>query len=174
MAALPKSKIKGVIAAVVLATGISAGAAALLVPEVVRHEGEVLHGYLDPIGIPTKCYGDTRNVIVGKAYSQNECLDSLSEQLGRHINGVLRCAPGVEHSEQMTAAFSLLAYNIGEGAFCRSSVARRFKAGDYAGACSAIEMWDKAGGKVLAGLVKRRAEERALCERGLAAMEAAR
>ncbi len=68
------------------------------------------------------------------------------------------------------AAFVSLAYNIGASAFCKSTVVKRFKSGDYYGACAAIEMWNQAGGKVWPGLVVRRADERAMCERGIPAM----
>ncbi|MBE5527621.1 glycoside hydrolase family 24, partial [Laribacter hongkongensis] len=61
-------------------------------------------------------------------------------------------------------AFVSLAYNIGSGAFCSSTLVRKLNAGDYAGACAEIDRWIYAGGKRLPGLVKRRAEERARCE----------
>ena len=59
-------------------------------------------------------------------------------------------------------AFLSLAYNIGPSAFKRSSALRKFNAGDKAGAVNAIKLWNKAGGKVLKGLERRRAAERAL------------
>ncbi|PRG74053.1 glycosyl hydrolase, partial [Burkholderia multivorans] len=66
------------------------------------------------------------------------------------------------------------AYNVGAGAYCGSTTAKRFNAGDWKGACRALNeadngrpQWVTAGGRVLPGLVKRRAEERALCERDL-------
>ena len=55
-----------------------------------------------------------------------------------------------------------LAYNIGPGAFAKSSALRKFNAGDKAGAANAILLCNKAGGKVLGGLVRRREAERAL------------
>lgn len=157
----------------VVAATIGLSAAAILVPFVAGHEGEVLQGYLDPVGVATKCYGDTNDVVAGKAYTQDECLQSLASQLVAHAEPVLVCAPGVASSPEMTAAFVSLAYNIGTSAFCRSTVVRLYKAGDYAGACAAIEMWKYAGGKALPGLVKRRADERRLCERGVPAMGSA-
>lgn len=147
-----------------LAGVVGALAASLLYVIVPSHEGEVLTTYYDPVGIATVCYGDTAPdmAIPGVTYTREECLQSLEKQLIAHAEPVLACTPGVDQSPEMTAAFVSLAYNIGTGAFCRSTVAKRFNAGDYAGACAAIEMWNKAGGKVLPGLVKRRADERAL------------
>lgn len=96
-----------------------------------------------------------------------ECLRALEKQLIAHAEPVLKCTPGLkDHPKQLAAAVSL-AYNIGPNAYCRSTVAKRFNAGDWAGACAAFEMWNRAGGKVLKGLVRRRADERRLCETDL-------
>ena len=54
------------------------------------------------------------------------------------------------------------AYNVGVGALKQSTALRKLNAGDYAGAADALTMWTKYNGKVLAGLVRRRKEERAL------------
>jgi len=59
-------------------------------------------------------------------------------------------------------AFVSLAYNIGPSAFGGSTALRRFNLGDKHGAADAMLMWDKAGGKVLKGLQRRRAAEREL------------
>lgn len=59
-------------------------------------------------------------------------------------------------------AFVSLAYNIGPPAFGRSSALRKFNAGDKRGAADALLLWNQAGGKVVTGLVRRRAAERAL------------
>jgi lysozyme len=60
-------------------------------------------------------------------------------------------------------AFVDAAYNIGVAAFCRSSMARRANAGDMAGACDALLLWNKVDGREVAGLTRRRQAERALC-----------
>ena len=159
-----------------LAAVVGVTAAGLLLVSVPAHEGEVLTSYQDPVGVWTVCYGDTDPAVAvpGATYSREDCLKSLERQLVAHAEPVLACAPGVDASPEMAAAFVSLAYNIGAGAFCRSTVARRYRAGDYAGACAAIEMWNRAGGRVLPGLVRRRADERALCERGIPTVQAAR
>jgi lysozyme len=48
-------------------------------------------------------------------------------------------------------------------AFCHSTLNKKLNSGDYDGACKELLKWDKAGGKVLPGLVKRRQEEYAQC-----------
>ena len=65
-------------------------------------------------------------------------------------------------NENEFGAFVSLAYNIGPGAFARSTALKRFNAGDKAGAANAMLAWNKAGGKVYEGLKRRRAAERAL------------
>ncbi|CAJ6385736.1 gp24 [Burkholderia pseudomallei] len=153
MAKLPKKTLAGVVGA------IAAGVLTVIVP---KFEGVKLAGYLDPVGIPTKCMGDTRDVIV------------LETQLIAHAEPVLRCTPGLKDRPYQLAAAVSFAYNVGANAYCASTTARRFNAGDLRGACRAINeaddgrpQWVTARGRVLPGLVKRRAEERAICERGL-------
>ncbi|WP_442854891.1 glycoside hydrolase family protein, partial [Burkholderia sp. BDU5] len=70
--------------------------------------------------------------------------------------------------------FETVSYNVGPAAYCGSTTAKRFSAGDWRGACRALNesdsgrpQWVTAGGRVLPGLVKWRAEERAICERDL-------
>ncbi|MCS6516986.1 lysozyme [Burkholderia thailandensis] len=157
-----------------LAGVVGAAAAALLFSIVPKFEGVKLVGYLDPVGIPTKCMGDTRDVVVGKAYSEAECRASLETQLIAHAEPVLRCTPGLKDRPYQLAAAVSFAYNVGARAYCTSTTAKRFNAGDLRGACRAINesddgrpQWVTARGREMPGLVKRRAEERAICERGL-------
>lgn len=153
---------------------VGVAAATILLSIIPGFEGTVLHGYRDPAGIPTKCAGDTSNVVVGRRYTSAECRESLEKQLIAHAEPILKCTPGLSgHTYQLAAAVSF-AYNVGPNAYCNSLVARRFNAGDFRGACKAMNQsdsgqaqWVSAGGKVLPGLVKRRADERALCEMDL-------
>ena len=156
-----------------LAGLVGVAAACLLLVSVAGHEGEVLKTYYDPVGIATVCYGDTDPAfaVPGKTYTSAECLQSLERQLVAHAAPVIMCLPGIKAAPpEMTAAFVSLAYNIGANAFCKSTVAKRFRAGDYAGSCEAIELFTKAKGKVMPGLVVRRKDERILCEQGVKAL----
>ena len=63
------------------------------------------------------------------------------------------------------SAFVSLAYNIGPSAFLRSSALRNFNAGNKAKASASILLWNKAGGKVLRGLQRRRLAEQALFQK---------
>jgi lysozyme len=146
------------------------GFATLLGVTLDRWEGNELRGYRDIAGIATACRGVTGNGIqVGKLYTKAQC-DALNEEAAaRHVEGVLRCTPRIT-GYQLTAA-SALAYNIGVGAYCGSTAARRFNAGNLRGGCDAFLSWNKARvGKrlvVVQGLVNRRRHERELCLRGL-------
>jgi len=157
-----------------LVTLVGGAAAAILLTIVPGFEGTRLIGYRDPVGIPTKCAGDTRDVVVGRRYTAEECRISLEEQLVLHAGPVMACVPALAGRTYQAAASVSFAYNIGVGAFCRSTAARRMNAGDWRGGCRAFNeddagrpQWVTAAGIRLPGLVRRRAEERALCETGL-------
>lgn len=77
-------------------------------------------------------------------------------------------AVGVALSQEQFDALVSLAFNIGESAFKRSTLVRLLNAGDYAGAAAEFDRWNRAGGQVHAGLVRRRAQERALFQGGVA------
>ncbi|MDR1946646.1 MAG: lysozyme [Desulfovibrio sp.] len=166
---MPKiQKYQKVAASAALIALLGAGAAGLYANEVAKHEGLVLEAYRDPVGILTKCYGDTYDVTTGATYSREECTQSLNKQLINHAKPVLVCAPELkELSDGEKAAFLDLAYNIGTGNFCASSIPRLLKAGDRAGACAVISRFNRGGGVVMQGLVNRRFDNRELCERGL-------
>ncbi|KVO10381.1 glycosyl hydrolase [Burkholderia ubonensis] len=165
MANVPKKTLAGV---------VGAAAAALLFSMVPKFEGLELIARPDPIGIITACNGDTKDVRAGQRFTPAECRARLEQRLIEHAEPVLKCTPGLKgHTYQLAAAVSF-AYNVGAGAYCGSTTAKRFNVGDWKGACRALNeadngraQWVTAGGRVLSGLVKRRAEERALCERDL-------
>lgn len=64
-------------------------------------------------------------------------------------------------SDHEKAALDDFIYNVGEGNFKASTLLRKLNAGDHEGAADEFLRWNKAGGHVLVGLVKRRAAERA-------------
>ncbi|AIO66566.1 phage lysozyme family protein [Burkholderia oklahomensis] len=157
-----------------LVSVVGAATAALLISMIPVFEGEVLVARPDPIGIITACHGDTKDVRAGQRFTRDECRARLEQRLIEHAEPVLKCTPDLKgHANQLAAAVSF-AYNIGPVAYCGSTTAKRFNAGDWRGACRAMNesdggrpQWVTAGGRVLPGLVKRRAAERELCERGL-------
>jgi lysozyme len=128
-------------------------------------EGCRLEAYLDTLAKPavwTIGYGYTgSDVHEGLKWSQEKAEMRLREWV------LVVCTSIEEHmtvkpNENQLAAMVCLAYNIGIGGFRRSSVLRLHNSGKFAEAASAFGMWNKAGGKVRAGLTRRRAAEAAL------------
>lgn len=145
----------------------STAAAALAVALVGGFEGLRTTAYRDVVGVPTICFGETRGVKMGDRHTKAECDAMLLKGLAEFEEGVLRCAPGLAGApDERLVAHVSLAYNIGTGAYCKSTVARRLNAGDVRGSCDAFLMWDKAKGIRFPGLTRRREAERALCLKG--------
>lgn len=143
--------------------------AALAVTLVGGFEGLRLVAYPDPAtrGHPwTICYGSTEGVMPGDRKSLEECKALFIKELDRFANGVERCITR-PMSDKTEVAFLSLAYNIGWGGFCKSSVARFYNAGDGQAACDAMLRFNRAAGVVFPGLTKRRVKERRLCMEGL-------
>lgn len=150
-----------------LAAGGMAAAVALAVPLIITFEGMINHGYRDPVGIATSCVGHVSpEVVVGRHYTNAECSTQLAGDLERTSQGIARCLPA-QLPTPSRAAFVSFAFNVGPARFCGSSIARRLNAGDLRGACAGLSAYVFARGQRLPGLVRRRAAERALCERGL-------
>ena len=149
-----------------LTVKIGAGAVALAIPLVVHFEGYVPWVHRDPIGRLAACYGhDDQTMTPGKRFTAAECQAMLDEDLLKHAQA-LDCIKQ-PMTDGQKAAFVSFAFNVGNKALCDSTLARKANAGDMAGACAELSRWTRAGGRELPGLVKRRAAERELCERGL-------
>ncbi|GGE54321.1 lysozyme [Agaricicola taiwanensis] len=144
----------------------AAGFAALMVSFVGAWEGLRLTSYPDVVGVWTACYGETHGIRPGQRFSKAECDARLIDSLKTHERGMLRCLTR-PLPDEVHGAFLSLTYNIGVGAFCKSTAARLANAGDLKGACAAIQRFNKAGGVVWKGLVRRRAAEYDLCMKGL-------
>ena len=140
---------------------LSLSAATLV--SMAMHEGFRDKAYLPtPDDTLTIGFGTTKGVKAGDTITPERALVRLLEDAGTFEQAVKRCAPVPMHPHEFSA-FVSLTYNIGPGAFCRSTVAKRLNAGDYTGACDAILMWDKQAGKTLRGLTIRRKKERDQC-----------
>lgn len=151
---------KGGLAAIVGAT-----AAAALIALVGQWEGKRNDPYQDIVGVWTVCYGETR--VEMRRYTDAECKVMLADGINDFAKPVLARNPELkDRPNQLVAAVSL-AYNIGARNYVKSTVARRFAAGDYKGACDAFLMWNRAGGRVVKGLDNRRRQERQICLKGL-------
>ena len=149
-----------------LVANIGAGAVALVLPVVMLYEGTVLRSYRDPVGIVTACVGHTGPELrMGQSYTKEQCETMLYGDLLKHADA-LNCIK-TPLTDNQKAAFLSFAFNVGNKAFCDSTLARKANAGNMSGACAELSRWTRAGGRELPGLAKRRAAERELCERGL-------
>jgi lysozyme len=159
----PRTFGKGALVAIV-----GSACCAVLVPTVQTYEGRRLVPYRDIVGIWTVCDGDTKGVVPGRAETPAQCDERLERQLVAHAKPVLACAPELADHPNALAASVSLAYNIGPTAFCGSRAKALFRAGKIRAGCDALLPWNKAGGRVVAGLARRRAAERQICLRDAA------
>lgn len=149
------------------ATTIGAGGLKLI----KYFEGLRLEAYKDPVGVLTIGYGDTTNVSPGMVITEAEAERRLRTRLNREfVPGVLSALTRDATQGELDAMVSL-AYNVGIEAFQRSTLVRKFNAGEDA--ADQFERWIHAGGKPLLGLKRRRLAERLLFE-GRSADEAIR
>lgn len=130
-----------------------------------RNEGCVLHAYPDPAtgGDPwTIGYGHTGpDVYPGLTITQEQAEVLLRADLVKfeqHVASRLR----VPATPNQFGAMVSLAYNIGPRNFDKSSVLRYHNEGNYVRAALAFDLWNKANGRVMKGLTRRRGEERDL------------
>lgn len=139
---------------------LAVSAAALV--GIAVHEGWSDTPYLDSVGVPTIGFGRTEGVRPHeKTTVGRELIALLRDAEGRKA-AIAGCVSVPLYQHELDAYMSLT-YNIGNAAFCRSTLAKKLNAGDYAAACAEILRWNKAGGRVLPGLVKRRQAEYRLC-----------
>jgi len=148
---------------------------AVAVPLVARWEGKRNAAYLDTIASPavwTVCYGETRGVKSGDTYTDAQCNAMLERGLVTYRNGLHGYFTDATKATRLTpdrdAAYVSLAYNVGITGAGKSTATRRLNEGDIEGGCEAIGWWNRAGGRVVRGLVNRRANEVHLCLRGAA------
>ena len=127
------------------------------------HEGYRENAYLPLAGdVPTIGFGTTSGVKLGDKTTPEKAL-SVAMRDVQAFEGALKECVTVPLSQNEYDAYISLSYNIGSGAFCRSTLVRRLNQGDYIGACNQILRWDQFKGKPLSGLTKRRQEEHRKC-----------
>lgn len=128
----------------------------------------VAEGYRDtayipvPGDVPTIGFGTTKNVRMGQRIEVTQALTSALIDVQRFEGAMKRCVTVPLHQYEYDAYVNLT-YNIGEGAFCRSTLVRLLNREDYNGACKQILRWDKFKGRPLRGLTVRREKEYAMC-----------
>lgn len=132
---------------------------ALAAPFVSSWEGCRLTAYQDVAGVWTIGYGHTGpDVFSGLVIAPELAVEYLREDLARHA-GAVAGAVRVKVTENQFVALLSLVFNIGPAAFKRSSVLRNLNNKATTQAAESFKLWRKAGGKVVSGLVRRRAAE---------------
>ena len=140
---------------------ISLSATALVA--IVLHEGYKGDAYIPVAGdVPTIGFGTTSGVKLGDRTTPEKALQVAMKDV-QSFEGAVKFCVAVPLSQNEYDAYVSLSYNIGTGAFCKSTLVKKLNTGDYEGACKQILLWDKYHGKPLAGLTKRRQEEYKKC-----------
>lgn len=135
--------------------------------EIIKEfEGLYLKAYLDPVGIPTIGWGTIRYpngkaVQMGETITKEQAQAFFEHEVSNFVKQVENLIKVECHDNQFCALVSF-AYNLGGGALGGSTLLKKLNAGDYIGAADEFLRWNKAGGKVLKGLVRRREKEREL------------
>jgi GH24 family phage-related lysozyme (muramidase) len=95
----------------------------------------------------------------GLVWSQQQCDERFTEHLDEFAQGVSKLLGSTPTSQGQFDAMVSFAYNVGLGNLASSTLLKLHKAGDHAGAAAQFARWNKAAGKVLPGLTRRRAAE---------------
>ncbi len=103
-------------------------------------------------------YGHTQGVKKGDVVTKQEASKLLSQDLRESEAAVNRLVKVSLSQAQFDALVSLI-FNIGAGAFARSTLRRKLNAGEYDEVDDQLARWIYSGGKVFSGLVRRRAAE---------------
>ena len=117
--------------------------------------------YYCPANVLTIGYGCTEGIRAGEVWTHAQAQERFRTELAKHEAAVVRMVT-VETSQSQFDALVSFSYNCGTGALGKSTLLRKLNAGDYEGAARAFASWIKGGGKVLPGLVRRRAAEAAM------------
>ncbi|WP_426269164.1 lysozyme [Dyella kyungheensis] len=143
------------------------GAAALIAAALVaKYEPapDQFKPYWDPYGnVWTVCDGHTGGVDPNRIYTADECKAFKQADIATAQGIVNQCLP-MPKLPQIEGALTDATYNIGRSVVCGSTLQKAALANDWPAACAELTRWDKAGGRVLPGLTRRRTDDRAVCE----------
>ena len=128
-----------------------------------KFEGCELEAYQDAVGVWTIGYGHIKGVKEGMTITKQQAEEMLLEELVEYENYVLE-AVNHQLDQCMFDALVSWTYNLGPSNLNSSTMLKVLNAGDYDAVPEQIKRWNKAGGKVLQGLVRRREAEALLFE----------
>jgi lysozyme len=127
-------------------------------------EGFRSEPYQDSVGVWTQGFGSTHDGDGNHITADSPPIDEDTARVWAKRD-LLSAAAEVTRdvtvplNDQQTAALEDWIYNLGSGNFRSSTLLRKLNAGDYDGAAAEFDKWDRAGGQVLAGLLRRRQAE---------------
>jgi len=142
---------------------ISLGISGIALIGLLVAEGYRDNAYIPIAGdVPTIGFGTTQNVKIGDKVTVAEALNRAVVDVQKFEGAIKSCVTVPLHQYEYDA-YTSLAYNIGSGAFCRSTLVRLLNKTNYDDACRQILKWDNFKGKPLRGLTIRREKEYKQC-----------
>ena len=127
--------------------------------DLIKHfEGCETEAYLCPAGVPTIGYGHIKGVQMGDVITETQAHEMLVEELDEYESYINDLVTVSLNQNQFDAMVSWV-YNLGGGNLRASTLLKVLNSGDYAGVPAQMMRWNKAGGKVLEGLTRRRQAE---------------
>ena len=137
-------------------------ASASVLVGIAVNEGYSDKSYQDSVGVATIGFGQADGVKMGQKTDPVRALITLENSIDSHAKGMTECIK-VPITQNEYDAYLDFTYNVGVGAFCKSTLLKKLNDGDYGGACRGLLDWNRAGGTVLPGLTKRRQQEVEKC-----------
>lgn len=129
-----------------------------------RSDG-LIYPYACPAGLPTQGWGVVVGDLTAPPITQEQADAWFLRILPDYLSAALQASPGLIAHPHALAAMTSFVFNLGPGRYRASTLRRRINAGDWAGAEVELLKWTRGGGRVLPGLVKRRAAEAAMLGR---------
>jgi len=127
-----------------------------------QFEGCRLVAYQDQVGVWTIGYGHTGSgVASGLTITQDQAIDLLTSDVAASA-AYVNAAVTVELQQNEFDALVDFVFNLGRGAFAGSTLLKNLNAGQFDAAAAQFDLWDHAGGQVVAGLLRRRQAEQAM------------
>ena len=128
-----------------------------------KFEGCELSAYKDAVGIPTIAYGRIKNVGMGDSCTKEQAEDWLSEEMPEY-EGYINNQVNVDLTQNQFDALCSWVYNLGPTNLKNSTLLKVLNKEEYEDVPAQIIRWNKAGGKTLEGLTRRREAEALLFE----------
>ena len=131
-------------------------------------EGLSLKPYLDVVNIPTIGWGNTfyedgtKVTLKDQPVTKERANELLEKIVNKDFADKIFPLIKVKVTQNQFDAMVSLAYNIGTGSFLKSTLLKKVNVSDFIGASNEFLRWNKAGGKELLGLTKRREREKQL------------